>query len=65
MTTIGPRRFNLYFNETGPVIQYDGTMLHVEDLNPHVQTRWKMSRWELFLLALASLRASLRRYRDV
>jgi hypothetical protein len=63
MTSIGPKRTNLYFNEAGPVVQYDGELLHVEDLNPHIQTKWRMSRWELIKLAVACLAATLRRYR--
>jgi len=49
----------IFWNETGPSIQFDGEFLHVEDLNPHIQTKWRMSRWELFSLGMRAIAAAL------
>lgn len=49
----------LYTHETGPLIKWDGEFLLVEDLNPHVKTGWRMSRWEVFCMGLKSIRAAL------
>lgn len=50
---------NIYWNETGPLVQYDGSLIHIEDLNPHVQTKWRMSRWEMFSFGVRAIVASL------
>lgn len=42
----------LFSDETGPLVQYDGQFLRIEDLNPHIETRWRMSRWELVRFAI-------------
>lgn len=40
----------LYWHATGPLIAYgDGTLL-VKNLNPQVETKWRMSRGEMFRL---------------
>ena len=41
----------LFFDQSGPYVAYEysrGGVLHIEDLNPHIKTKWVMSRWELF-----------------
>lgn len=40
----------LYWHETGPLVKYDGEMLHIEDLNPQVKTKWHMSRMDMLRL---------------
>lgn len=42
----------LYFDQTGPMLRYGNGLLHVADLNPEVETRWRMSRWEMFVCGL-------------
>lgn len=49
----------IFWNETGPLVQYDGDLLRIEDLNPHVQTKWRMSRWEMFVFGLKAIAASV------
>jgi hypothetical protein len=51
----------LLFDPTGPLMRYspDG-MLHVEDLNPEVKTKWRMSRWEMFKLGWRCILAAAR-----
>ena len=42
----------LYSDPTGPLLEYENGLLLVEDLNPHVRTRWRMSRWEVLLTGI-------------
>jgi hypothetical protein len=49
----------LLWRPTGPLMKYADGMLHIEDLNPAMKTRWRMSRWELFCLGWQCLRASV------
>jgi len=51
----------LYFDETGPVLQYHDGFLVVDDLNPQVQTRWRMKRIEMWWLGLRCMMAAMRR----
>jgi hypothetical protein len=37
----------------------DGT-LGIEDLNPEMKTRWKMTRWEMLMLGVKCVWASIR-----
>ena len=48
----------IYIHETGPLVRFDGECLHIEDLNPQIKTKWRMSRkqmlgmaWRTFLTA--------------
>lgn len=43
------------------MIKYFGGMLHVEDLNPHIQTQWKMTRIELFIMGVRCILAAFKR----
>lgn len=45
----------IYMHETGPLVTYDGAMLRIEDLNPEVKTKWRMTRWEMVRFSLAAL----------
>lgn len=49
----------LIWKPEGPAITYDGRVLHVEDLNPHVRTKWRMSRWEMFVFGCKAILASV------
>jgi hypothetical protein len=49
----------LFINETGPLVQFDGAFLHIEDLNPHVQTKWRMSRKEMALMGIKAIAAAI------
>lgn len=49
----------LFWHPTGPRLIYSGGMLHVSDLNPQVETRWRMSRIELVRLGLRCVRAAI------
>lgn len=51
----------LFFDQAGPLIRYRNGILHIEDLNPEMKTRWRMSRWEMFSLGLRFILASVRR----
>lgn len=49
----------LFWHPTGPKVSYREGILHVSDLNPQVETRWRMSRWEMVKLGFACLNAAL------
>ena len=56
----GLNTHTLYWHNAGPLMQYDGEFLYIEDLNPELKTKWRMSRGEMFRLAWACLREALR-----
>ncbi len=49
----------LFWHPTGPKLAYKDGVLHVSDLNPQVETRWRMSRLEMIRLGWACIRAAL------
>lgn len=49
----------LFWHPTGPKVTYKSGMLHVSDLNPQVDTRWRMSRSEMLRLGWRCIRAAL------
>ena len=51
----------LFLHNAGPMLRYDNGMLEVEDLNPHVQTRWTMTRMEMLRLGLRCILAAIRK----
>jgi len=48
----------LFWRPCGPLLRYKAGVLHIEDLNPQVSTKWRMSRWEMFRLSMRCLRAA-------
>ena len=50
----------IYMNQTGPMLRVDSEhTLHIDDLNPEIKTRWRLSRcellsigWRLIMLAV-------------
>jgi hypothetical protein len=59
------KTYMLFWHHTGPLLKYergthnDGT-LHVEDLNPQIKTKWRVSRTEMFKLGARCIWAALR-----
>jgi hypothetical protein len=53
----------LYLDHTGPLITYEDGLLRMADLNPQAEVKWRMSRWEMFRLGFACIRAAARRAR--
>jgi len=49
----------LYWDHAGPLMAYGRGMLLVANLNPQVETKWRMSRWEMFRTGLRFLRAAI------
>lgn len=49
----------LFVHQTGPLVQFDGNFLCIEDLNPQVKTRWRMSRREMLAFGFKSIWAAL------
>lgn len=50
----------LHWHHTGPFVKYDNGFLHVEDLNPELRTKWRMSRSDMLRFGLRCLVAALR-----
>jgi hypothetical protein len=53
-----PKAHNLYWDHTGPLINYIGGMLRVSDLNPETHIQWRMSRMEMLKLGLRCIKAA-------
>lgn len=51
----------IFFSNEGPLVQFDGKLLRIEDLNPHVETKWRMSRWEMLIFGMKAILAALSR----
>ena len=49
----------LYWDHAGPLMAYGHGVLLVSNLNPQVETRWRMSRWEMFRTGLRFVRAAI------
>ena len=50
----------LFMDHSGPLLAYRHGFLDVQDLNPELETRWRMSRWEMFKLGWRCLIASIK-----
>lgn len=51
----------LFFHPTGPMLRYRDGTFEASDLNPEVNMRFAMSRWEMFVLGLRCLAAGFLR----
>ena len=49
----------LYIDQTGPLVRYDGELLHISDLNPEIETRWRMSRLEMLRFGIRAAWAAI------
>jgi hypothetical protein len=45
----------LFFHNSGPMLRYEQSMLKIHDLNPEINTQWRMSRWEMIKLGFRFL----------
>ena len=50
----------LFWHPTGPLLKYGDGTLYVEDLNPQIKTRWRMSRWAMLALGWKCVIAAMR-----
>lgn len=50
----------LFWKEWGPRLSYCLGTLYVSDLNPQIETRWRMSRTEMLALGWRCLIAAIR-----
>jgi hypothetical protein len=44
----------------GPLMRYQHGFLDIEDLNPEIKTRWRMSRWEMARVGFRFIVAALK-----
>lgn len=49
----------IYWNETGPLLHYNGERLLIGDLNPQIETKWRMSRWQMFKIGWRCMVAAI------
>lgn len=49
----------LFLDNCGPYVCYAENTLEIHDLNPQVDIRWSMSKWELFKFGLKMILASI------
>jgi len=42
----------LFWDKTGPLMNFSKGILRVEDLNPQVSTKWRMTRFEMLKTGL-------------
>ncbi len=52
-----PREVLLWMQE-GPYLRFDGDTFYIDDLNPEVSIRWKLSRWEVLRLGCRCMLAA-------
>lgn len=50
---------NIYWHETGPLLDYNGTRLLIGNLNPEQEVKWRLTRWEAFCIGLRFIRAAM------
>jgi hypothetical protein len=53
----------IFCDPTGPMIKYGSDTMKIADLNPEVETKWRMSRWEMVKLGWRCIVAALPRTR--
>ena len=56
----GKKTMTLLFRNWGPMMHYHNGLLKVSDLNPEIETQWRMSRWEMLALGWRCLVAACR-----
>lgn len=49
----------IFWHPTGPSMRYESEMLRVEDLNPEIKIRWRMTRRERLMAGLRFLASAL------
>lgn len=55
---------NLLFTAWGPHLRFDGRLVHVEDINPHWEAKWDLTRWEMLKLGASLIFAAIRKRKE-
>lgn len=50
----------IFWHPSGPLVIYKDGTLHIENLNPQIMTRWRMSRMEMLRFGRRCIVAALR-----
>jgi hypothetical protein len=50
----------IFWHQTGPLVRYENGVLYIENLNPEMKTKWRMSRSEMLRFGWRSIIAALR-----
>jgi hypothetical protein len=50
----------IFWHPTGPLVKYESGLLHVQDLNPEVKTKWTMTRGEMLRFGWRCMVAAVR-----
>lgn len=45
----------IFLDQCGPYVCYSEGALEIHDLNPQIDIKWHLSRWELFKFGVACL----------
>jgi hypothetical protein len=45
-------KMTIFLDHCGPLLRYENGVLRVEDLNPEIKTRWRLSRAERVMIGL-------------
>lgn len=57
---MGNSRTTVLFTNWGPHVWHDGQLLHVEDINPPLETKWRLTRGEMLRMAWRLVVAAVR-----
>jgi hypothetical protein len=49
----------IFWDQTGPLVQYRNGVLLIADLNPETEIRWRVTRAGMFKLGLRAIAAGL------
>jgi hypothetical protein len=50
----------IFWAQWGPLMQWSGDSLLIEDLNPEIRTKWVLTRRERLLIGLRFIRSAFR-----
>lgn len=56
-----PRSLTIFWAPEGPLMKYSDGFLQIEDLNPELKTKWRLTRAELLHIGWRFLRAAMMR----
>lgn len=49
----------IFMDATGPLVQFDGEILSISDLNPEQHMRWRMSRVEMLRFGFKAILSAI------
>lgn len=49
----------IFWHPAGPLLHYNGYRLLIADLNPQLETKWTLTRWEMFRIGWRCMIAAM------